>query len=226
MEQAKSGTARAALLGVSDGLVTNVSFILGIAGAGATPEFVRLAGIASLIAGAFSMAVGEYISMSGQVELLANILKVEREQLSNSPKEARIALREVMIADGMSPETAEIGSAEVAAHPEKAMAMYSRGKLGINPEELGSVWGSAGSSLVMFSIGAFVPLIPWFFGGGLRAILLSLGLSALGALAIGTYLGYTTGGKLLHPAVRQLVVLIIAASATYLVGSLFHVHVG
>ena len=226
MEQAKSGTARAALLGVSDGLVTNVSLILGVAGAGAAPQIVRLAGVASLIAGAFSMAVGEYISMRGQVELLEGILKIERQELQDHPEDARNALREVMVADGMSLTTAEAGSVEVAHHPEKAMAMYARGKLGINPEELGSVWGSAGSSLIMFSVGALVPLIPWFFGGGITAIIYSLILSTIGALAIGAYLGYTTGSHPLRPALRQLLVLILAASATYLVGLLFHARIG
>ena len=225
LEQAKSGTARAALLGVSDGLVTNVSLILGVAGAGATPQIVRLAGVASLIAGAFSMAVGEYISMKGQVELLEGILRVESAELEEHPEEAHQALREVMIQDGMKSSTAETASAEVASSPDKAMAMYARGKLGINPEELGSVWGAAGSSLIMFSAGALVPLLPWFFTGGVMAIVISVILSALGALAIGAYLGYTTGAPLLRPALRQLIVLILAASATYLVGLLFHTQI-
>lgn len=226
MEQAKSGTARAALLGVSDGLVTNVSLILGVAGAGAAPEFVRLAGFASLIAGAISMAVGEYISMRGQVELLSGILEAEREELHSHPDTARKALHDVMIADGMSHATADVASVEVAANPEKAMGMYARGNLGINPDELGSVWGSAGSSLIMFSIGAFVPLLPWLFLAGLTATAISLGLSVLAALIIGAYLGYTTGGNMLRPAVRQLVVLIIAASATYVIGQIFHTQIG
>ena len=221
MEQAKSGTARAALLGVSDGLVTNVSLILGVAGAGASPQVVRLAGVASLIAGAFSMAVGEYISMRGQVELLEGVLRAEREQLQENPDEAIQSLREVLQEDGMTPKTAATASAEVAADPEKAMLMYARGKLGINPDELGSVWGSAGSSLVMFSAGALVPLLPWFYTGGAKAIIISLVLSVLGALSIGAYLGYTTGAHPVKPALRQLFVLILAAAATYLVGRLF-----
>jgi vacuolar iron transporter family protein len=222
MQHAKSGTARAALLGVSDGLVTNVSLILGIAAAGAGPDIVRLAGFASLIAGACSMAVGEYISMRGQVELLSGILKIEQEELDKHPDSARAALREVLIADGMSDSTAAAGSAEVAQYPEKAMAMYARGKLGINPEELGSVWGSAGSSFIMFSLGALLPLIPWLVTDGAAAIWLSLGLSAVGALGIGGYLGYITGGRLVRPALRQLLVLILAAGITYFVGALFH----
>jgi VIT1/CCC1 family predicted Fe2+/Mn2+ transporter len=226
IEQAKSGTARAALLGVSDGLVTNVSFILGVAGAGVGPQFVRVAGLASLIAGAGSMAVGEYISMRGQVELLESVLSGEEVQLKENPKEAKAALKEVLIEDGMSETTATAGSNEVAANSAKAMAMYARGKLGINPDELGSAWGAAGSSLVMFSLGAFVPLVPWFFGGGVTAILTSLGLSIITALGIGAYLGYTTGGHMLRPALRQLFVLVLAAGVTYGIGRLFHVRVG
>ncbi|HVQ44766.1 MAG TPA: VIT1/CCC1 transporter family protein [Candidatus Saccharimonadia bacterium] len=221
MQQAKSGTARAALLGASDGLVTNISLILGVAGAGAGPQVIQVAGFASLIAGALSMAVGEYISMRGQVELLSGILKLEREQLHSNPDEVHTALHEILEADGVAAKTAHRASLEVAADPEKAMAMYARGKLGINPEELGSVWGSAGSSLVMFSIGAFVPLLPWLLTSGPTAIWLSIGLSAIGALAIGSYLAYTAGSRMLHSALRQLLVLIIAASATYLIGRLF-----
>jgi VIT1/CCC1 family predicted Fe2+/Mn2+ transporter len=220
--QAQSGTARAALLGVSDGLVTNVSLILGVAGAGVAPEVVRIAGIASLIAGAFSMAVGEYISMRGQTELLAGVLETEREQLRSDPKAAHEALESIMLADGVEADTAHTAAVEIGRNAEKAMAVYARGKLGINPDELGSAWGSAISSFVMFSLGAVVPLAPWFVGGGNTAILLSLGLSIVAALGIGTYLGYNTNGRWLAAALRQLIVLILAAGATYIIGRLFH----
>lgn len=221
LEHAQSGTARAALLGVSDGLVTNVSLILGVAGAGASAQIVLVAGVASLIAGAFSMAVGEYISMRGQTELLESVLKEERDELRRHPDNARRALKDVLVSDGMEPSTASVASAQIARDTEKAMAMYARGKLGINPDELGSAWQAAGSSLVMFAAGAFVPLIPWLFGGGATAMLSSLGLSAIGALAIGAFLGANTTGKFVRPALRQLLVLILAAGATYLVGRMF-----
>lgn len=222
IEQAQRGTARAALLGVSDGLVTNVSLILGIAGAGAAPEIVRLAGFASLIAGACSMAVGEYISMRGQVELLQSVLKAEHRALHEDPTAAKAELQEVMVADGMTKSTAATAASEISRDPEQAMAVYARGKLGINPEELGSAWGSAVSSLVMFALGALVPLIPWLFGGGPVVVLLSLAISGLAALVIGAYLGHITTGKRLHAALRQLAVLVIAAGFTYLIGRLFH----
>lgn len=222
IEQAQSGTARAALLGVSDGLVTNVSLILGVAGAGVGADVVRVAGLASLIAGACSMAVGEYISMRGQSELLAGVLAAERDELHNDPAVAKAHLREIFIKDGVSERTAHAAAEEIARDPEKAMAVYSRGKLGINPEELGSAWKSAGSSFVMFSLGALVPLLPWYLWNDSSAIIISLALSCLAALGIGTFLGRTTGGNWIKAALRQLAVLIIAAGVTYFIGRLFH----
>ncbi|HEX3082351.1 MAG TPA: VIT1/CCC1 transporter family protein [Candidatus Saccharimonadia bacterium] len=221
LERAQSGAARAALLGISDGLVTNVSLLLGVAGAGAAPSVVRVAGIASLIAGAFSMAVGEYISMQGQSELLEGILMVEREELKQHPESARRALKEVLLADGVSDATATAASEQVARDPEKSMAMYARGKLGVNPDELGSAWQAAMSSLVTFAIGALIPLAPWFFGSGLGASITSVAISAIAALAIGAYLGNITSGSWIRAALRQLFVLALAAGATYWVGRIF-----
>lgn len=226
LEHARSGTARAALLGVSDGLVTNISLILGVAGAGASPQVVRLAGMASLLAGAFSMAVGEYISMRGQVELLEGVLRVERQELERRPEAVHQALAEILREDGLDAQTADHAATAVMRDPDKAMAVYARGKLGINPEELGSVWGAALSSLIMFAIGAIVPLSPWFALSGVTAILASLALSILAALGIGAYLGYTTGGDKAKAAIRQLLLLVAAAGASYVIGSLLGVKAG
>jgi VIT1/CCC1 family predicted Fe2+/Mn2+ transporter len=222
IEQAQNGTARAALLGISDGLVTNVALILGIAGAGANAGVVRVAGIASLIAGACSMAVGEYISMRGQVELLQSVLREEREELQSHPDNVRRELTSIFEDDGVSTSTAQQAATEIARHADKAMSLYARGRLGINPHELGSAWGSAISSFVMFSAGALIPLIPWFFMSGHTATATALSISAVAALIIGAYLGYTTTGNWLKAALRQLVVLILAAGITYLIGRLFH----
>jgi VIT1/CCC1 family predicted Fe2+/Mn2+ transporter len=222
VEQAQSGTARAALLGVSDGLVTNVSLILGIAGAGASSNVVRVAGIASLIAGACSMAVGEYISMRGQIELLQGVLKTEREELHSHPDNVHRELTSILEGDGVTGATAHRAALEIARDSEKAMTMYARGRLGVNPNELGSAWGSAVSSFIMFSAGALIPLIPWFIAGGNTAIITALAVSAVAALGIGAYLGSTTTGRWLQAAVRQLLVLILAAGVTYLIGRLFH----
>jgi VIT1/CCC1 family predicted Fe2+/Mn2+ transporter len=164
--------------------------------------------------------------MRGQVELLSSILATEREELQRDPDAAHAALEDILKKDGLSKDSAHTAAIEIGNHPDKAMAVYARGKLGINPEELGSVWGSAGSSFVMFSLGAFLPLIPWLISGGTVAIITSLGLAVVGALGIGAYLGYTTGGHILKPALRQLLVLILAAGLTYLVGRLFGTQTG
>jgi VIT1/CCC1 family predicted Fe2+/Mn2+ transporter len=221
-ERAQNGTARAALLGVSDGLVTNVSVILGVAGAGAAPNIVRIAGIASLVAGAFSMSVGEYISMRGQVELLSSVLAEENETLRKDPKHTQAMLTEVLEADGVTKQTAALAAKEISTNHDQAVAMYARGKLGINPNELGSAWGAASSSFVMFALGAVVPLLPWFYTGGTSGIVISLGASVIAALAIGAYLGVSTNGRWVKAALRQLLFLIIAATATYIIGRLLH----
>lgn len=220
--RAQSGTARASLLGLSDGLTTNVALILGIAGSGAASSFVRIAGFASLIAGACSMAVGEYISTRGQVELLESVLEIEREEFKDDPGEARKSISLLLENDGLSTATAEDAATEIMKNRTKALAMYTREKFKLNEEELGAAWGSAVSSFFTFSCGAAVPLIPWFFVGGISAVYASLGLSALAALAIGGYLGYTTNGRWVRAGVRQLFVLVLAAGATFIIGRIFH----
>jgi VIT1/CCC1 family predicted Fe2+/Mn2+ transporter len=222
LAHAQSGTARAALLGISDGLVTNVSLILGLAGAHASPGVVRVAGIASLMAGAFSMAVGEYVSMRGQVELITGVLDTERRDLESHPEITAATLREVLIADGMSRDTANKASSEILRKPERAMALVERGHLGINSDELGSAWGSAISSLLTFSLGALLPLLPWFFASGRPAALSSIAIAGAGALGIGGYLGYVTSGRIVWSALRQVLLLALAAGTTYAIGLLFN----
>src|SRR5256885_2449389 len=219
------GTARAAVLGVSDGLVTNVSLILGVAAAEASPAVVRLAGLASLVAGACSMAVGEYVSMRAQVELLEGVLLDEARRLRDNPEGARAELEQVIARAGVSRRTARQAARELARNPAHALATYAR-SIGLNPDELGSPWAAALSSLLTFAGGALVPLVPWFFGGGLRAQLGSLVLAGAASVAIGAILARLGGRSWPWPALRQLLVIALAAGATVLVGRLFHVPVG
>jgi VIT1/CCC1 family predicted Fe2+/Mn2+ transporter len=149
-------------------------------------------------------------------------LEEEQKELHSDPDRAKAELQEILEADGIDPDTAKRATADVIRHPAKAMAMYARGKLGINPDELGSAWGSAISSFVMFAFGAAIPLVPWLVGEGSPAVIASLTLSVLAALCIGGYLGSMTSGQLLRPALRQLFVLVLAAGLTYGVGLLFH----
>lgn len=220
----QSGATRAAVLGMSDGLVTNVSLILGVAGAQAEGKFVLLAGLASLVAGAASMAVGEYVSMAAQVELLQRLLVDYREHLKKAPEEAREELEEFIQRGGVRQATAHNASHQIAMVPDRALAVYAR-SLGLDPEELGSPTRAALTSLFTFAVGAAIPLIPWFFWSGGRASLTSIALGTAAATALGSMLGYLGGRNMLWSAARQVFVLIIAAGATWGAGKLFNVTV-
>jgi VIT1/CCC1 family predicted Fe2+/Mn2+ transporter len=212
------------VLGVSDGLVTNVAMILGVAAADATPAFVRLAGLASLVAGACSMAVGEYVSMRAQVELLERLLMEEAAHLRRNPAGARAELEELIQRVGVSRQTARQAARELARDPKHALATYAR-SIGLNPDELGSPWAAAFSSLITFAAGALAPLLPWFFATGRTAQLASVAIAGAFALAIGGVLARLSGRSWPWPALRQLLVIAAAAGATVLVGRLFHVPV-
>ena len=222
--EVQSGATRAAVLGVSDGLVTNVSLILGVAGAEAGGSFVLLAGLASLVAGAASMAVGEYVSMSAQVELLQRLLTDYREHLKRQPEQAREELEEFIRRGGVRQATAHNASQQIAAVPDRALAVYAR-SLGLDPEELGSPIKAAATSLFTFAAGALVPLLPWFFWSGVRAAMASIVLGGAAAIGVGAMLGYLGGRSVAWSAARQVLVLGIAAGATWGAGKLFHVTV-
>jgi VIT1/CCC1 family predicted Fe2+/Mn2+ transporter len=222
--EVQSGSTRAAVLGISDGLVTNVSLILGVAGAQPGGNIVLLAGLASLVAGAASMAVGEYVSMAAQVELLQRLLTDYREHLKRSPEQAREELEEFIQRGGVRQATAHSASQQIAMVPDRALAVYAR-SLGLNPEELGSPWRAAVTSLITFAAGAVVPLLPWFFWSGGRAALASSALGAAAAVAVGSLLGYLGGRNILWSAARQVFVLALAAGATWGAGRLFNVTV-
>ena len=214
----QSGTARAAVLGINDGLVTNIALILGVVGASADPSVVRLAGLASLVAGACSMAVGEYISMRAQVELLERLLTEEREAIARNPAREAAILREVLLRDGIDPKAAEAICRQASRDPERALGIYSRAVLGVNPVELGSPWASALSSLVTFAAGAFVPLAPWLIATGPRVAPMSFVLGLVAAATIGGVLGWQTRRHVLWSAMRQVFVVSLAAGLTFLVG--------
>jgi VIT1/CCC1 family predicted Fe2+/Mn2+ transporter len=222
--EVQSGATRAAVLGMSDGLVTNVSLILGVAGAQPGGRFVLLAGLASLVAGAASMAVGEYVSMAAQVELLQRLLIDYRQHLKTAPEAAREELEEFIQRGGVQQATAHNASQQIAMIPDRALAVYAR-SLGLDPEELGSPTRAAITSLLTFALGAVVPLVPWFFSSGMQAALISMALGGTAAIALGAVLGYLGGRNILWSAARQLFVLVIAAAATWGAGKLFNVTV-
>ena len=215
----QGGMARAAVFGVNDGLVSNVSLILGMAGASATAGVVRLAGIAGLLAGAFSMAAGEYVSMKAQEELLARELERERRELARNPQQETRELALIYQRRGV-PEAASWTVAEaIMEDPATALEVHAREEMGIDPEDLGSPIGAALSSLVAFSGGAFVPLVPWFVSTGTAAVLASILLAVLAAVAIGWVLARFTGRSRAWSVTRQVGIATVAAAVTYGVGA-------
>ena len=215
----QGGAARAAVFGISDGLVSNIGLIIGVAGANPASGLVRLAGLAGLVSGAVSMAAGEYVSMKAQSELLARELDMERIELARSPDHERRELAQIYRSRGVSPAVADKLAAEMMSNPELALETHAREELGIDPNELGSPVGAAVSSFAAFSGGALIPLVPWFLGGGTGAVVASLLLAATAAILVGVALARFTGRPWVRVAARQLLIAVIAAGVTYVIGS-------
>jgi VIT1/CCC1 family predicted Fe2+/Mn2+ transporter len=219
----QGGVARASVFGASDGLVSNVSLILGVAGATTTASFVRVAGIAGLIAGAVSMAAGEWVSMRAQQELFERELAVEREQLATNPNKEMVELALIYQARGVDADVARDMARQMMADPERALEVHAREELGFDPDSLGSPVGAAVGSFFAFAAGALVPLLPWFFLDGTAAVAVSVGLALLAAAAIGIALATFTGKSKVFSAARQVAIASVAAAVTYGVGSLLGV---
>jgi len=219
----QGGAARAAVFGISDGLVSNVGLVLGVAGSNAAPGFVRLAGVAGLVSGAFSMAAGEYLSMTAQTELLERELEMERIEIYRNPQSERQELAAIYASRGVDPDVADQLAAEMMRDPEMALEAHAREELGIDPTQLGSPVGAAASSFVAFALGALIPLLPWFVSRGAAASVASVILGVLGAVGIGAGLGAVTGRRPLRPALRHLAVAGAAAVVGYVLGSLIGV---
>jgi VIT1/CCC1 family predicted Fe2+/Mn2+ transporter len=214
----QGGAARAAVFGISDGLTTNISLILGVAGASTGPSFVRLAGVAGLVAGAFSMSAGEYVSMRAQTELLQREIEIERTEIHRRPDQERRELATLYRSRGVAPDVADEMARQVMLDPDLALQTHAREELGIRVDHLGSPWQAAIASFLAFAIGAVVPLLPWFFGKGGRATLMSIILGALAAIAVGVGLSRFTGRSAARSALRQLFITGVASSVTFLVG--------
>lgn len=218
------GNLRAAVFGVSDGLVSNTSLILAVAGAGAPSGQVLLAGIAGLLAGAFSMAAGEYISMRSQRELFERQMAEERAELERFPAEEAEELALIYAARGVPLEQARAMTATLVTDPEKALDTLAREELGLNPDELGSPWGAAASSFLAFASGALLPLLPFLFGSGHRTLALPLTLSSLGLFTVGAVLSLFSGKNAVLSGLRLLFVGALAGGTTFLIGRLLGVN--
>lgn len=213
------GAARAAVFGVSDGLVSNVGLILGVAGADTAPEVVRLAGLAGLVAGAVSMAAGEYNSMRVQRELYEREIELERRELEHNPATEALELAERYTSRGIDPALAQELASGVMADPEVALEFHAREELGVVPGELGSPIKAAVSSLAAFSIGAGVPLLPWLIGSGSGAIVASLVLALIAAVLIGYAIARYAETSPARSIGRQVAFTAVPAAITYAIGS-------
>jgi VIT1/CCC1 family predicted Fe2+/Mn2+ transporter len=215
----QGGTARAAVFGVSDGLVSNVAIVLGFAGANTGAGLVRLAGLAGLIGGAVSMAAGEYISMTAQTELLERELEMERIELHRRPEAERRELAQIYRSRGVDEATAEQLATALSRDPDLALETHAREELGIDPNSLGRPVSAAASSFVTFSIGAMIPLIPYFFGTGAGAAVAAVVMGAVAALTVGALLARFTGRPMARSALRQLLFSAIPAAMTFAIGN-------
>jgi vacuolar iron transporter family protein len=213
------GSARAAVFGVSDGLVSNMGLILGVAGADPAPAVVRLAGLAGLVSGAISMAAGEYNSMKVQAELLERELAIEARALHRHPDAELAELAAIYEQRGLEPAEARQVASTMMSDPDTALETHAREELGINPRQLGSPIGAGAASFVAFSVGGIVPLAPWFAGSGDAAIVASLVLGVVAACVVGALIARSTARPPLRTVVRQLLFTLVPAAVTFLIGN-------
>jgi VIT1/CCC1 family predicted Fe2+/Mn2+ transporter len=221
----QSGTLRATVFGVSDGLVSNLALVMGFAGAATQNDIIVLAGVAGLLAGAFSMAAGEYVSMQSQKELFERQIEVEREELRFMPEKEREELAALYRSKGLSAEEADLVSTRLMQDPESALDTKIREELGLDPDELGSPWGAAGYSFAAFAVGAFIPLAPFLLTSGTAAIIVSTVLALVALFIVGALVSLLTGRGLLFSGLRQCAIGGGTALVTFIVGSLIGVAV-
>jgi VIT1/CCC1 family predicted Fe2+/Mn2+ transporter len=220
------GNLRAAVFGVNDGLVSNASLIMGIAGATTDARLIVLSGAAGLIAGAFSMAAGEYISVRSQREMYEYQIDLEREELDHYPEEEAEELALIYEARGIAPDDARRIAADLTADPQRALSTLAREELGLNPDELGSAWGAALSSFFSFGAGAAIPLAPYIFASRAGALPFTIALTACALFAVGATLSLYTGRNAWLSGARMLLIGAAAGVVTYLIGAVLGVTVG
>jgi len=227
----RSGATRAAVFGVSDGLVSNTALVMGFAGASPGNSTILLAGLAGLLAGAFSMAAGEYVSVASQRDLFRREIEMERAELQDKPDEERKELELIYRAKGLSPDVAAATASQIMADPDKALDTLAREELGLNPDELGSPIKVALSSFIAFALGASVVVLPYLFftapdAPTLLPLVLAISLSAIALIAVGATVGRLSGRGMVFSALRQFGWGAGAAAVTYLVGRVIGVTLG
>jgi vacuolar iron transporter family protein len=220
--RASGGNAlRAAVLGANDGLVSNLSLVMGVAGAALAQSTILLTGLAGLLAGAISMALGEWLSVQSSRELYQRQLGIEKSELEEFPEEEKEELALIYQAKGLSPEQARELANQLLRDPVVGLDTLAREELGIDPEGLGgSAWIAAGTSFLLFSTGAIIPVAPYLFVGGFQAVVASALLSAVGLFVIGAGITLFTGRHPLWSGLRQIAFGLAAAAVTFGLGKL------
>jgi VIT1/CCC1 family predicted Fe2+/Mn2+ transporter len=219
------GTLRAGVFGVNDGLVSNTCLVMGVAGAAAEPQVLILTGVAGLLAGAFSMAAGEYISMLSQKEMFEHQISQERDELERYPAEEAEELALIYSARGLPMDEARGLAKKLTADPEQALDTLAREELGLNPDDLGSPVGASVSSFIAFCIGASLPLIP-FLIGLTPGVPIAAAISGTALFIVGSVLSLFSGRSAWLGGLRMFLIGSAAAAATYGIGSLFNVETG
>jgi VIT1/CCC1 family predicted Fe2+/Mn2+ transporter len=222
----RAGSVRAAIFGMNDGLVSNLSLIVGVAGAGVAPKTVVLTGFAGLLAGAFSMAAGEYTSVASQRDLLTRQVDLEKREIAESPEEEAAELALIFQQKGLSAEQAARTAAELLKNPDSAADTLIREELGLDPDDLGSPMGAAVASLALFSVGAIVPIVPFLLTTGTPAILAASLLAGLVLAGVGGFVGFLSGTSVLRSAFRMVGLAALAAGITWAVGRAFGATLG
>ena len=222
---ARGGTLRAAVFGMNDGLLSNFSLVMGFAGAEAKPEYILLAGVAGLLAGSFSMAAGEYVSMRAQREVFEQQIAMEKQELEMSPKEEEEELSLIYRAKGIPEKEAALMARRIIQNPKTAIDTLAREELGLDPSELGSPWTAAISSFLAFVTGAFIPVAPYLLTAGTVAWLASASLSFCALFGVGALLSIFTARGPIVSGARMLGIGLLVSALTYCVGWLLGVSV-
>jgi vacuolar iron transporter family protein len=220
------GNLRAAVFGVNDGLISNASLIMGIAGATSDNKLILLSGVAGLIAGAFSMAAGEYVSVRSQREMYEYQIGLEKEELDQYPEEEAEELALIYVARGLTREEAVRLARNLTADPELALATLAREELGLNPDDLGSPWGAAVFSFVSFAAGALLPVVPFLFMRGAGTLHVAIALTTIALFSVGAALSLFTGRHAMWSGIRMLGIGCAAGGVTYLIGKMLGVTLG
>jgi VIT1/CCC1 family predicted Fe2+/Mn2+ transporter len=224
--RASGNALRAAVLGANDGLCSNLALIMGVAGA-SPGRAVLVAGLAGLVAGAFSMAFGEWISVTSSRELAERELRVEADEIEHSPDEEREELQLIYETRGLPKEEAKEIAARLIEDPKSALDVLAREELGLDPAEMGgSPWTAGGSSFLLFAFGAALPLVPWVVTHGPPAMIASVAVSGLALFLVGVAISVITGKSAVRSGARQLLIGLATAGVTYGIGRLLGVALG